>query len=140
MTLLELINELLKMRVRCNDNIEVEACVFKTKKDCRFDRIESIDETENENGNRIVSISLKNAYHDYEQMTYFDWLTWPLVIPRRNGTYLITVEDWQGISCVMIAQYSKMGGWNISPKLRVAAWTEIPEPYKYKEENECDEN
>lgn len=62
MTLLELINELQKMRVRVNDQIEVEVCVFEDSKEPLFEKIKSVEETEKQNGQGIVAITLKDWY------------------------------------------------------------------------------
>lgn len=66
MTLLELINELQKLRTRVNDDIEVEVLVFEDgREDFLFDRIESIEETENEKDQRIVGITLEHSHQNY---------------------------------------------------------------------------
>lgn len=64
MTLLELINELQKLRTRVNDDIEVEVCVWETREDYAFDKIKSVEETENEKGQKVIGISLEHAYQD----------------------------------------------------------------------------
>lgn len=62
MTLFELINELQKMRSRVNDQIEVEVCVYEDREDFYYEKIETIEENENQNGQRIIGISLKKRY------------------------------------------------------------------------------
>ena len=62
MTLLELINELQKMRVRVNDQIEVEVCVYEDREDFYYGEIESVEENENQNGQKIIGILLKERF------------------------------------------------------------------------------
>lgn len=62
MTLFELINELQKMRSRVNDQIEVEVCVYEDREDFYYVEIESVKENENQNGQKIIGISLKKRY------------------------------------------------------------------------------
>lgn len=62
MTLFELINELQKMRSRVNDQIEVEVCVYEDREDFYYVEIESVEENENQNGQKIIGISLKERY------------------------------------------------------------------------------
>ena len=62
MTLLELINELQRMRSRVNDQIEVEVCVYEDREDFYYEKIENIEENENQNGQKIIGISLKERY------------------------------------------------------------------------------
>lgn len=62
MTLFELINELQKIRSRVNDQIEVEVCVWEDREDFYYVEIESVEENENQNGQKIIGISLKERY------------------------------------------------------------------------------
>ena len=62
MTLFELINELQKMRSRVNDQIEVEVCVYEDREDFYYVEIESVEENENQNCQKIIGISLKERY------------------------------------------------------------------------------
>lgn len=62
MTLLELINELQRMRSRVNDQIEVEVCVYEDREDFYYEKIETIEENENQSGQKIIGISLKERY------------------------------------------------------------------------------
>ncbi len=62
MTLFELLNELQRMRSRVNDQIEVEVCVYEDREDFYYEKIETIEENENQNGQRIIGISLKKRY------------------------------------------------------------------------------
>lgn len=62
MTLFELINELQKMRSRVNDQIEVEVCVYEDREDFYYVEIESVEENENQNGQKIIGISLKERH------------------------------------------------------------------------------
>lgn len=66
MTLLELINELQKLRSETNDNKEVQVCVWETNEDYGFDQIKSVEETENENLQKIIGISLEHAFQDID--------------------------------------------------------------------------
>ena len=67
MTLIELIEELQRLRTRVNDNIEVKVCVYetRTREDFATDQIESVEENEDEYDKKIVCISLKNAFQSY---------------------------------------------------------------------------
>lgn len=65
MTLIELIEELQRLRTRVNDNIEVKVCVYEDREDYQTDQIESVEENEDEYDKRIVLISLKNAFQSY---------------------------------------------------------------------------
>lgn len=62
MTLIELIEELQRLRTRVNDNIEVKVCVYETREDFYYVEIESVEENENQNGQKIIGISLKERY------------------------------------------------------------------------------
>jgi hypothetical protein len=62
MTLFELLNELQRMRSRVNDQIEVEVCIYEDREDFYYEKIETIEENENQNGQRIIGISLKKRY------------------------------------------------------------------------------
>lgn len=62
MTLIELIEELQRMRSKVNDQIEVEVCVYEDREDFYYEKIETIEENENQNGQRIIGISLKKRY------------------------------------------------------------------------------
>ena len=65
MTLIELIEELQRLRARVNDDIEVKVCVYETREDFATDQIESVEENEDEYDKKIVCISLKNAFQSY---------------------------------------------------------------------------
>ena len=65
MTLIELIEELQRLRTRVNDNIEVKVCVYETREDFATDQIESVEENEDEYDKKIVCIFLKNAFQSY---------------------------------------------------------------------------
>lgn len=65
MTLIELIEELQRLRTRVNDNIEVKVCVYEDREDYQTDQIESVEENEDEYDKSIVLISLKNAFQSY---------------------------------------------------------------------------
>lgn len=64
MTLVELIAELQKLRSEINDDKEVEVCFWETREDFAFDKIKSVEETENEKGITIIGISLENVFQD----------------------------------------------------------------------------
>lgn len=62
MTLEKLIDVLQAIRSRANDQIEVEVCVYEDREDFYYEKIETIEENENQNGQRIIGISLKKRY------------------------------------------------------------------------------
>lgn len=45
-----------------NDQIEVEVCVYEDREDFYYVEIESVEENENQNGQKIIGISLKERY------------------------------------------------------------------------------
>ena len=45
-----------------NDQIEVEVCVYEDREDFYYVEIESVKENENQNGQKIIGISLKKRY------------------------------------------------------------------------------
>lgn len=48
MKILELIDELQKLRALVGDDVEVEVCVFESREDFAFDSITRVEETEND--------------------------------------------------------------------------------------------
>ena len=48
MKILELIDELQKLRALVGDDVEVEVCVFGSREDFAFDSITRVEETEND--------------------------------------------------------------------------------------------
>ena len=65
MKIKKLIEELQKLQNDFGDDIEVEVCVFESREDFAFDSITRVEETENEKGESIVGICLKNAFQDW---------------------------------------------------------------------------
>ena len=65
MKIKKLIEELQKLRNDFGDDIAVEVCVFESREDFAFDSITRVEETENEKGESIVGICLKNAFQDW---------------------------------------------------------------------------
>ena len=66
MKILELIDELQKLRALVGDDVEVEVCVFESREDFAFDSITRVEEAVNEKGESIVGICLKNAFQDWD--------------------------------------------------------------------------